>query len=76
MKLFSSPQVYDDETLEKANQHVAAIQADLGGMQLLIPLQDVLSSPTDPKYPRQVFVLVRVPARSSEDDEGPNGNVT
>jgi hypothetical protein len=59
VKLFPSSRVYDDETLEQANQHVAAIRADLGGTQLLEPLRDVLSSPSDPKYPRQVFVLVR-----------------
>ncbi|ELR11799.1 von Willebrand factor type A domain containing protein [Acanthamoeba castellanii str. Neff] len=57
VKLFPSSRVYDDETLEQANQHVAAIRADLGGTQLLEPLRDVLSSPSDPKYPRQVFVL-------------------
>ena len=52
VKLFPSSRVYDDETLEQANQHVAAIQADLGGTQLLEPLRDVLSSPSDPKYLR------------------------
>jgi hypothetical protein len=28
VKLFPSSRVYDDETLEQANQHVAAIRAD------------------------------------------------
>jgi hypothetical protein len=67
VKLFPSSRVYDDDTLEKANQHVAAFQADLGGTQLLEPLLDVLSSPADPKYPRQVFVLVRLPSGLHDD---------
>jgi hypothetical protein len=58
-KLFPSSQVYDDDTLKRANLHVNSISADLGGTELLRPLHEVLKQPADPQYPRQVFVLVR-----------------
>jgi hypothetical protein len=58
-KLFPTSRAYDDSSLEIANRHASGISADLGGTELLAPLRDVLSSPADPQFPRQVFVLVR-----------------
>jgi len=58
-KLFPSSVAYDDITLATANNHACSLNADLGGTNLLKPLEAVLSSSPDPLFPRQVFVLVR-----------------
>ncbi|KAM9979844.1 hypothetical protein ACTFIZ_006106 [Dictyostelium cf. discoideum] len=56
-KVFNKSRVYDDETLEIAGSFVEKISANLGGTELLPPMVDILSSPNDPEYPRQVFIL-------------------
>ncbi|KAM9992593.1 hypothetical protein ACTFIY_010043 [Dictyostelium cf. discoideum] len=56
-KVFNKSRVYDDETLEIAGSFVEKISANLGGTELLPPMVDILSSPYDPEYPRQVFIL-------------------
>ncbi|KAN0029598.1 hypothetical protein ACTA71_007730 [Dictyostelium dimigraforme] len=56
-KVFDTSRVYNDETLELAGSFVEKISANLGGTELLPPLIDILSSPFDPEYPRQVFIL-------------------
>lgn len=48
---------YNDDTLSRAMQHVQKIQADLGGTELLKPLQDILSIPAYDRYPRQLMIL-------------------
>eukprot|EP01090_Pellita_catalonica_P015056 TRINITY_DN3979_c0_g1_i1.p1 TRINITY_DN3979_c0_g1~~TRINITY_DN3979_c0_g1_i1.p1 ORF type:complete len:514 (+),score=81.57 TRINITY_DN3979_c0_g1_i1:171-1712(+) len=48
---------YNDDTFTRAKQYVAAMAADLGGTEILRPLQEILSAKSYPRYPRQVFVL-------------------
>ncbi len=48
---------YNADTLRAAQQHVAAMDADLGGTDLLAPLMHVLATPASEEYPRHVFVL-------------------
>ncbi|ELR22414.1 von Willebrand factor type A domain containing protein [Acanthamoeba castellanii str. Neff] len=66
-KLFPTSRAYDDSSLEIANRHASGISADLGGTELLAPLRDVLSSPADPQFPRQVFVLTDGEVGNTED---------
>ncbi|KAK5583666.1 hypothetical protein RB653_005264 [Dictyostelium firmibasis] len=56
-KVFDKSRLYDDETLENAGSFVERIDANLGGTELLPPMIDILSSPYDPEYPRQIFIL-------------------
>ena len=56
--LFSEVSVlYSQETLDKAMAHLQDLQADLGGTQLLPPLQDIFSKKANRHFSRQVFVL-------------------
>jgi len=55
--LFPESRRYDDRSLEEASRHVKAMDANLGGTEILAPLRVVLEKPVDPKLPRQVFVL-------------------
>ena len=57
-KLFPAVSVpYTQETLDKATQHAQRMQADLGGTELLRPLEYIFSEKTTSGLPRQVFVL-------------------
>ena len=57
-KLFSAVSVpYTQETLDKATRHAQGMQADLGGTELLRPLEYIFSEKTTSGLPRQVFVL-------------------
>lgn len=56
--LFSKVSVqYSQETLDKAMTHLQDLQANLGGTELLPPLQDIFSKKPAPGCPRQLFVL-------------------
>ena len=48
---------YDDASLAEASAHVAGLQADLGGTELLPALSFVLQRPAARALPRQVVVL-------------------
>jgi Ca-activated chloride channel family protein len=54
--LFKESRAYDDGSLLEASRHVDAMQADLGGTELLPALELVLSAPPG-NLPRQVVVL-------------------
>ncbi|KAL6058963.1 von Willebrand factor A domain-containing protein 5A [Balamuthia mandrillaris] len=56
-QLFSESVKYNGDTLKKAIAHVKDMAANMGGTSILPPLQSILSTPPDPYYPRQVFVL-------------------
>ncbi|KAL6063824.1 von Willebrand factor A domain-containing protein 5A [Balamuthia mandrillaris] len=56
-QLFSESVEYNGDTLKKAIAHVKDMAANMGGTSILPPLQSILSTPPDPYYPRQVFVL-------------------
>ena len=56
-KLFPQSVPYTQETLDKATEHAEKMQADMGGTNLIQPLQYVFESGSLPGRPRQVFVL-------------------
>jgi Ca-activated chloride channel homolog len=55
--LFPENRSYDETSLEQASTHVAGLQADLGGTEILPALQFVLQQPPQPGLARQVVVL-------------------
>ncbi len=56
-KLFKESVPYNQETLDTSMAHLQDLQADLGGTELLQPLDAIFCSPTVPGFSRQVFVL-------------------
>ena len=56
-KLFPDSVPYDEQHLEKAIKHAQGMFANLGGTELLPPLQHVFGQKCRSGYPRQVFVL-------------------
>ncbi|EFA84707.1 type A von Willebrand factor domain-containing protein [Heterostelium album PN500] len=54
---FTESKLYNDQTLEQASVFIKSIDADLGGTELLPPIQAIISQPVDSQYPRQVFIL-------------------
>ena len=57
-KLFSAVSVpYTQETLDKATRHAREMQANLGGTELLQPLEYIFREKTTSGLPRQIFVL-------------------
>ncbi len=55
--LFSEARLYDQGSLDKASAHVRGLRANLGGTEILAPLQFALEQPLHPELPRQVVVL-------------------
>jgi Ca-activated chloride channel homolog len=55
--LFRSSRPYDDKSLREASDHVAGMDADLGGTEILPALQFVLEQREAKGLPRQVVVL-------------------
>eukprot|EP00727_Mastigamoeba_balamuthi_P001039 m51a1_g10932 hypothetical protein (841) ;mRNA; f:140423-143884 len=55
--LWSTSVEYSDATLQQAVAHVEAMQADLGGTNILAPLEAILESPGAQGVARQLFVL-------------------
>ena len=56
-KLFSDTVPYDEQHLEMAIKHAQEMDADLGGTELLTPLQYIFGTKPRSGYSRQVFVL-------------------
>ena len=56
-KLFPDTVPYDEQHLEKAIKHAQEMEADLGGTELLTPLQYVFGAKSRSGYSRQIFVL-------------------
>ena len=56
-KLFQNSEVYSDYTVDMACAHGQSMQADLGGTEILSPLQEVFSQPHIEGFPRQVFLF-------------------
>ena len=55
--LFRESRVYDQASLDAASRHVAELQADLGGTEILPALERALERPAGATLPRQVIVL-------------------
>ncbi|XP_028930462.1 von Willebrand factor A domain-containing protein 5A-like [Ornithorhynchus anatinus] len=48
---------YTQQSMEEAVQRVKALQADLGGTEILAPLKSIFSKACKPDHPRQLFVF-------------------
>ncbi|XP_069390552.1 von Willebrand factor A domain-containing protein 5A-like isoform X3 [Paralichthys olivaceus] len=55
--IFPKSVEYSEKSLEEALKIVEAIQADLGGTEILEPLKHIYSQPCIPNQPRQLFVF-------------------
>jgi len=55
--LWPTPRPYSQASLEEATQYIQRVQADLGGTEILAPLQHLLQMTPDPERPRQLLVL-------------------
>src|SRR2546429_4827557 len=55
--LWPAPRPYSQASLEEATQYIQQVRADLGGTEILAPLQHLLQMAPDPERPRQVLVL-------------------
>ncbi|XP_078351020.1 von Willebrand factor A domain-containing protein 5A-like isoform X2 [Oculina patagonica] len=55
--LFKKSQLYNDENLKEATKLAETMQADLGGTEILRPLEWVFSQPLVKGHPRQLFLL-------------------
>jgi Ca-activated chloride channel family protein len=55
--LWPVPQPYSQASMEEATQYIQQVQADLGGTEILVPLQHLLQMAPDPERPRQLLVL-------------------
>lgn len=65
--LFPESVVYNDSTLEEATKFAASMEANLGGTVIFAPLKEILSKPTTPRFPRQVFILTDGEVDDTED---------
>lgn len=55
MMCFRKSMEYSEKSMEEALKKVETMQADLGGTEILQPLQHIYSQPCIPKQPRQVI---------------------
>lgn len=53
----AASETYNNDSLRRASEHVADMAANMGGTNILDPLQFVFSRAQDPLRPRQVFVF-------------------
>ncbi|XP_040901632.1 von Willebrand factor A domain-containing protein 5A-like isoform X13 [Toxotes jaculatrix] len=55
--IFPKSVVYKQKTMEEALKKVEVMEANLGGTEILEPLQHIYSQPCIPSQPRQLFVF-------------------
>ena len=53
----TSPVGYNNTTVAHALSQIKDFDAQLGGTELYTPLKRILARPSDPLYPRSIFVL-------------------
>ena len=54
--LWPASRPYSQASLEEATQYIQQVQADLGGTEILAPLQHLLQMAPDPERPRQLLL--------------------
>ncbi|XP_046895331.1 von Willebrand factor A domain-containing protein 5B1 [Hypomesus transpacificus] len=55
--LFATSQIYDEESLATACEYIKKIRADMGGTNILAPLNWILRQPMHRGHPRLLFLL-------------------
>ncbi|TSL61186.1 von Willebrand factor A domain-containing protein 5B1 [Bagarius yarrelli] len=55
--LFATSQSYDEDSLSTAGEHIKKIRADMGGTNILDPLNWILKQPANRGHPRILFIL-------------------
>ncbi|XP_037026786.1 von Willebrand factor A domain-containing protein 5A-like [Bradysia coprophila] len=55
--VFPTSVKYDEENLKRAKAHARALDADMGGTEILAPLEEIFGQPEIDGYFRQIFVL-------------------
>ncbi|MGB6995691.1 MAG: VIT domain-containing protein, partial [Thermoanaerobaculia bacterium] len=55
--LFGDSRPYNEDNLNKATRHIEQMDADLGGTEILSPLEAIFELPPHPELPRQLFIL-------------------
>lgn len=65
--LFPASRPYDETSLAEASAHVKALEADLGGTEVLRPLEAILPSPVAGGGLRQLFVLTDGEVSNSDE---------
>jgi hypothetical protein len=55
--MFETSQTYNRETLNRAINEVSGFGADLGGTEILEPINHALQQDSDPQYPKTIFLL-------------------
>jgi hypothetical protein len=55
--LFPESRPYDEASLRAASEHVAQLAADMGGTEILAPLEAILQRPPSSEMPRQIFLM-------------------
>lgn len=55
--LFPSSRPFTDESLSEATRWLESVEANLGGTEILAPLEHALASAADPARPRRVLLL-------------------
>jgi len=56
-KLFDHAELYNESTLARATAYANSMQADMGGTEILKPLEYCFTAATTAGYPRQIFLL-------------------
>ncbi|XP_029942317.1 von Willebrand factor A domain-containing protein 5A-like [Salarias fasciatus] len=58
---------YSQQTMEEALKRVGTMEADLGGTEILEPLQHIYEQPCIPSQPRQLFVFTDGAVRNTKE---------
>ncbi|GAU89685.1 hypothetical protein RvY_02204 [Ramazzottius varieornatus] len=65
--LFPTSTAYSTESFEKAKNYSADTSANLGGTEILEPLQKIFSEPVKPNFARQIFLLTDGQVSNTDD---------
>jgi uncharacterized protein with von Willebrand factor type A (vWA) domain len=66
-KLFPTSEVYNDKSLEVASAHVAKMDANLGGTNIVQPLKAIFQEKAKERVPRQLFILTDGEVDNTQD---------